>query len=485
MKIILFGAGRKTEQFLEEGKHSCYEIIAIADNDKTKYGAEFNYRGKFLKVISTNDITNYDYDNILITISNKVYQLDITEQLINLGVEFEKIKLLQGEEFKNAWRISNKLDTHDEEILFDVTKITALDCKTGIQRVVREIYRNVVKLEKIGVLPVQNVGGKWITAKRFDCRIQNTDFDNIEYRVDIKSKKVCLPDATWDIECLYDSLKGSDDVCTFVYDLIPITHPVCFFDKHHKHFAKWIDEVVRMSGKCICISRAVSDTLIAYYKEKNVRREKPLEVHYIHLGFDIPDLQGEVRREIVDFVQQGTTFLTVGTVEIRKNHYILLQGFKEAIQQLLEGNYQLLILGRDGWMNEEFKKMYETDEEIRGKVLWIKDASDSEVQWAYRHCAALVFPSKIEGFGLPLVEAAHFKLPILCSDIPIFREVIGDYADYFKVDDVESLRDALVNWLTTDKHPDSGRVRIYSWKECAEEVLEILEDRAKPYAILQ
>ena len=135
-------------------------------------------------------------------------------------------------------------------------------------------------------------------------------------------------------------------------------------------------------------------------------------------------------------------------------------------------------------MSESFEEMYLSDNWIHERVLWIKDASDSEVQWAYRNCDALVYPPKAEGFGLPLVEAAHFRMPILCSDIPVFHEVVGDNADYFQVDDVDSLSEALVRWIRSDKHPDSGMVRIHTWKECAAEVLDILNDRTEPYAVL-
>ena len=204
----------------------------------------------------------------------------------------------------------------------------------------------------------------------------------------------------------------------------------------------------------------------------------------MNIGFDIPKVQENVREKLKNFVYESITFLMVGTVNHRKNHRLLVESLKKACMQVPEKKVQLLILGREGGMSEGFKEMYAADRWIQKRVLWIKDASDSEVQWAYRNCSALVYPPKIEGVGLPLVEAAYFRLPILCSDIPVFHEVVGEHADYFKVDDVDSLSDAIIRWIHADKHPDSGKVKIHTWKECAASVLNILNNRVNPYAVL-
>jgi glycosyltransferase involved in cell wall biosynthesis len=69
--------------------------------------------------------------------------------------------------------------------------------------------------------------------------------------------------------------------------------------------------------------------------------------------------------------------------------------------------------------------------------------SDGEVAWLYRHADALVFPSRYEGFGLPVVEAQRLGCPVACSSAASLPEVAGDGAAYFDPDDRESLRAAL------------------------------------------
>jgi len=68
---------------------------------------------------------------------------------------------------------------------------------------------------------------------------------------------------------------------------------------------------------------------------------------------------------------------------------------------------------------------------MRGTRLFVLDApSDQDVSFLYGHAAGLLYLSKGEGFGLPLLEAANHGTPIICSDIPVFHEIAGDFATY-------------------------------------------------------
>ena len=92
---------------------------------------------------------------------------------------------------------------------------------------------------------------------------------------------------------------------------------------------------------------------------------------------------------------------------------------------------------------------HELEARIRGhsqfgrRLLWLDAGSDSELDYAYRHSSALIFASRCEGFGLPLVEAMQYGLPVLASDIPVFREIGGDYPIYIDTRDHRPLYDAI------------------------------------------
>ena len=169
----------------------------------------------------------------------------------------------------------------------------------------------------------------------------------------------------------------------------------------------------------------------------------------------------------------------VGTVEPRKGYHIALEAFSDVAAAL---DVQLLLIGHDGWKNASFQQQRAAlSAACHKRLLWLKDASDGELAYAYAHASLLLAASQDEGFGLPLVEAASFGLPILASDIPIFHEVAGDCAAYFPAMDAAGLRKALQDWFSKPQHPESTGIRLYSWEETGREVMEILRGEKAPY----
>jgi glycosyltransferase involved in cell wall biosynthesis len=123
----------------------------------------------------------------------------------------------------------------------------------------------------------------------------------------------------------------------------------------------------------------------------------------------------------------------------------------------------------------------ESHPERGDRLLWIQGGSDDYLAELYDHCACLIAASLGEGFGLPLVEAAQHKLPIIARDLPVFREIAGDHAFYFKGDSAEALATRIGEWLAlyeAGSHPTSDWVRWLTWRESAEELKRLLDSPA-------
>ena len=73
--------------------------------------------------------------------------------------------------------------------------------------------------------------------------------------------------------------------------------------------------------------------------------------------------------------------------------------------------------------------------------------SREEAAILYKKARIYVFPSKDEGFGIPILEALSFSIPVICSDIDVFREIGDDYVEYFKVGDSISLSKKITSIL--------------------------------------
>ena len=108
-------------------------------------------------------------------------------------------------------------------------------------------------------------------------------------------------------------------------------------------------------------------------------------------------------------------------------------------------------------------------------------ATDAQLRWLYEHCAAYVFPSLSEGFGLPGLEAMMHGAPVVSSNATCLPEIYGDAAHYFDPTDVQAMADAINEVLTDKKLRDNliqkGReqVKKYSWQRMAEQTLAIYQ----------
>jgi glycosyltransferase involved in cell wall biosynthesis len=115
--------------------------------------------------------------------------------------------------------------------------------------------------------------------------------------------------------------------------------------------------------------------------------------------------------------------------------------------------------------------------ELGKRLFLLESASDEFLTKIYATSTCLIAASYGEGFGLPLIEAAQHKLPIICRDIPVFREVAGQHAFYFDASDAIGLSASIKQWLLLYEktaHPTSDRMPWKTWSESAENLKHLL-----------
>jgi FkbM family methyltransferase len=161
----------------------------------------------------------------------------------------------------------------------------------------------------------------------------------------------------------------------------------------------------------------------------------------------------------------------VGSVEPRKGYAETLDAAEKV--WAAGSDFTLAIVGKTGWMVEALTARIRKHPELNKRLFWFEGCSDSTLAALYREADGLLLASEGEGFGLPLIEAAHYGLPILVRDLPVFREVGGDHARYFSGD----LAAALTAWLgelAAGTAPASTGLPYLSWQESARQLAERL-----------
>ncbi len=143
-------------------------------------------------------------------------------------------------------------------------------------------------------------------------------------------------------------------------------------------------------------------------------------------------------------------FVVVGTIEPRKNHALLLQVWRRLAVELGDATPVLVVIGRRGWECEHVVDFLERCPETRRHVREVSYADDAQLAgWLARACA-LLFPTFAEGYGLPVTEALSVGLPVIASDLPVFRESVGDIPDYLDPLDGPAWHQAVLDYLAPD-----------------------------------
>ena len=164
--------------------------------------------------------------------------------------------------------------------------------------------------------------------------------------------------------------------------------------------------------------------------------------------------------------------LFLGTIEPRKNVVRILQAFEQVAAD--HPSLTLVLAGKMGWHPEEVVAALEKCT-VRGRVCRIGFVSEAEKSALLRSCAALVYPSLYEGFGLPVLEAMAHGAPVITSNLSSMPEVAGDAAIELDPHSVKAIAQA-IDRIASDKplredlhHRGTSRSSQFTWKRTAKE----------------
>jgi glycosyltransferase involved in cell wall biosynthesis len=229
----------------------------------------------------------------------------------------------------------------------------------------------------------------------------------------------------------------------FVHDLSPITHPqYCRAGEGDKHRER-MRAVLATGAGVIGNSQVTLDELARFARQESFPNP-PSVVGW--LGVDpLATTQPAPN--------SAATFVTIGTIEARKNHRMLLDLWSRLVVRLGERAPKLLIIGQRGWEAQSVFNTLDRSRTLRGRVVELNRCSDEQLAQHLAEARALLFPSFVEGYGLPLAEALAAGVPAIASDLPVFREIGGAIPEYLDPCDIDSWETAIVDYA----RPQSAR----------------------------
>jgi glycosyltransferase involved in cell wall biosynthesis len=171
----------------------------------------------------------------------------------------------------------------------------------------------------------------------------------------------------------------------------------------------------------------------------------------------------------------GSFLLSVAQHRRNKNLDLLLTGYAELLQRGGEWDaMDLVIVGASGPKTAHLRQLV-NKLSLQTRVFFLAAVTDAELSWLYNNCKLLVATSSVEGFGLPIVEALHCGARVVCSDIPVFREIAGDAVRYFNLHSASpaiELANAIVA-ASHDPSPQSEALNRFRSSVIAEQYLSL------------
>jgi glycosyltransferase involved in cell wall biosynthesis len=262
-----------------------------------------------------------------------------------------------------------------------------------------------------------------------------------------------------------------------VHDLAFLEHPEYAVPSLAAYLKKVVPEAVAAADVVCTVSQEVSRTLIEHFqtpREKLVVIPNGVSPHFRRITD--PVLLGATRHK---FGLKHPLVLSVGTLEPRKNHIGLIKAFYQA-QKKKRGPAMLALAGAKGWLYEETQRLVE-ELKLEKKVRFLGRVSDLELVTLYSLADVFAFPSFVEGFGVPPLEAMACGAPIITSNTSSLPEVVGDAALLINPHNTGELSGAIMRILENKQLQEElrqkgyERVKEYSWPVSAHKMLSVYQ----------
>jgi glycosyltransferase involved in cell wall biosynthesis len=352
--------------------------------------------------------------------------------------------------------------------------------QTGVGRYIRNLVVNLQKIDK---------------KNQYVLFVRNQDLESVHKVVKNKNWKIVEVNIKWHSiaeQIKFPLLLNKEklDLVHFPYFSVPISYKrpyvVTIHDLIINHFSTGeastlayplyvgkrlsykfiIKQAAKNARKIIVPSSATKEEIIDHLKIFGKKINIIPEASDKNLKIQNPNLKTQNPEKY---------FLYVGNAYPHKNLVSLIYAFNKIAKD--DKDLKLVLVGQKDFFYQRFEEENKSD-----KIIFYGKATDRELANLYSNAIALVMPSLMEGFGLPVLEAMSLRCLVVCSDIPSFREIASNSAIYFKSEDANDIKETMKSvYLNNEKYrqeklePAFKKSQQYSWEKAAVETLNVYE----------
>ena len=240
---------------------------------------------------------------------------------------------------------------------------------------------------------------------------------------------------------------------TFNAKRITVLHDSLFWDQKNNYSVLWRKYFISLIN--LGLNKGTQIITTSNYSKKNLIKilGSDKSISSVYQSFNFLKTSSTIYKTPENYV------LHIGSFERRKDLITLVKAFK----LVGDPNLKLVLAGAQiiNGNSEVFDeiKTFIIQNKLESKVILAGYVSKEEASVLYKNATIYVFPSLDEGFGIPILEALSFSVPVICSDIDVFKEVGGDYVEYFKVGDPICLSNKITSILKSKNLKQKNNIK--------------------------
>lgn len=259
------------------------------------------------------------------------------------------------------------------------------------------------------------------------------------------------------------------------HDLMPVSTPQFVFENVTKNFKKYINETIKVADFFYCNSNYTKNELTDYYYKNNLT---PPPMQVITLGCDLHNKAKTITDDnSINELIKEPYLLFVSTIEIRKNHQLIYDMYLKLLEQGINNLPKIYFVGKRGWKVDDLLNQLDNDNRIQDKIILLNNITDNQLLQLYQNCWFALYPSFIEGYGLPVAECLSMGKYCLSSNAGSLPEAGGEFIDYLSPYELESWCEKFLFLINNPDYIDQKEqyikenYRPVSWESFAKEIL--------------